>query len=938
MICRTRNFIVAFIFAFLATSLFAQKKVKPLPLDPAIVCGQLDNGLTYYIRQNTQPEQRAEFYLVQKTGSLQEEDNQRGLAHMLEHMAFNGTVHFPGQGIDNYLESIGLKGGENLNAYTVFDETVFMIMNAPTSRDGIIDSCLLILRDISSDLLLEDEAIEKERAVIREEWRSGQDADARLRELQFPVLLAGSKYAERLPIGNIEVIESFKPEQLRDYYNKWYRPDLQAVIVVGDLDATYVKEKLTRLFGEIPAPETSVENIEAPIPDNEQPVISIAKDKEAPGYIVNLFYKHDRMPDSLYASAEGIKQDYLQTATSTLLNERLELLLYEANPPFVFAQSSDGDYLGTKTKAAWSVAAIAEEGKADSTLLTLAREVERVKRFGFTRSEYERVKVNVLKYYENLYLERESEENSAYAGTYISHFTTGGYLPGIEMEFDLINQLAEKISLEDINQHVKKVLGHKNVVITLTGPEKDDPGIYPDKASLLQLFNSVTTCKLDPYLEEDNMQPLLSEKPSPGEIVRVEADERFNAILITLNNGVKVVAKQTGFKEDEIVISGTSPGGSTLFDKKDLSNLKVLTDVVPLGGLGKHSSVDINRLLAGRNVSCSISLDENSESIGGYSSVSDLRTLFELIYLHFTAPRMDEATFSSYISRINAQLKNLDRNPMVAFGDSLTKALYGDRQEMMRIKETELRQLNYSRIMEMYGERFADASDFTFTIVGSFNMDSVRLFAKEYLATLPNLNRKEAGREGALVPYRKGRITNHFSKTMETPKTSTVHYFHGKSEYTLKNILAANMLTQLLDLVYMEKVRKDEGGSYGVAALARMYSFPKGRTSLQIYYDTDPQKAEQINSIILAELNRIAEEPISEENFSKVKENLKKTWQENQTSNIFWLSAIDNYYFNGFESTTSYLHTLEAMTKEDIRDFTKELLSQGNHIEVIMTP
>lgn len=938
MVHKTRTFIVALMLLFFVVSLFAQVGVKPLPLDSAICYGKLANGLTYYIRNNAQPEQRAEFYLIQGTGSLQEEENQRGLAHVLEHMAFNGTPNFPGQGIDHYLESIGLKSGENLNAYTAFEETVYMIMNAPTTRMGIIDSCLLILRDISTDLLLEDAAIEKERAVIREEWRSGRDASARLRELQYPVLLAGSRYAERLPIGRIEVIESFQSDDLRAYYKKWYRPDLQAVVVVGDLDTTYVKTKLTELFGQISKPSRAAERIQAPVPDRNRPTVSIAKDKESPGYIVNLFYKHDRMPDSLYASVLGIKKDYMQTVTSTLLNERLDLLLYEADPPFVFAESSDGDYMGTKTKAAWSIAAIAEEGRITSTLDALVREAERVKRYGFTHAEYERVKINVLKYYENLYLERDSEESSTYANTYVSHFTMGGYMPDIETEFALVSHIAEEISLDEINQHAREILDNPNVIIAVSGPDKNDVGLYPDEATLLDAFNNAVNADLTPYQEDDILRPLLAEQPVPGEVVRIEPDSTFNAVVLTLSNGVKVVAKQTTFKEDEILVSGTSPGGSSLFDEQDVHNGKVLMDVISLGGLGTHSAVELNRILAGKYVSCSATIDENSESVGGYASVSDLRTLFELIYLHFTAPRMDEEAFSSYVNRLKAQLKNLELNPMVALGDSLTTALYGNNPKVKRINEAEITALDYPHIIEMYNERFADASDFVFTVVGNFNMDSLVVFVEEYLASLPAIQRTEKGNEQALVPYQTGKKQIHFQKEMETPKTSVVHYYHSTADYSLKNVLAANILTQLLDLVYMEKVRKDEGGSYGVSSMARITSFPKGRTSLQIYYDTDPQKQDQINQIILSELQRMTESAPRAEDIAKIKENLLKNYQENQTSNVYWLSAIDNYYFMGFDSHTTYLQTLQEITPDDIKDFVKQLLSRGNHIELIMSP
>lgn len=938
MIEKIHTSAVGILCLFFALPLFASQEVNPLPLDSAICYGKLENGLTYYIRQNAQPEQRAEFYLVQATGSLQEDDNQRGLAHVLEHMAFNGSECFPEQEIDSYLERIGLKNGENLNAYTAFDETVYTIMNAPTFRSGIIDSCLLILRDISSNLLLNDEAIEKERAVIREEWRTLRDANYRLSEQQYPVLLAGSRYAERLPIGRIEVIESFKPDDLKAYYKKWYRPDMQAVIVVGDLDTAYVKSKLTELFGAIPKPVGEVERIYASVPDNEQPRVCIAKDKESPGYIVNLFYKHDKMPDELYASVLGLRQDYLQTVASTLLNERLDLLLYEADPPFIFGESSIGNYMGTRTKAAWSVAAIAEEGKVESTLGVLAREAERVKRHGFSNPEYERVKVNVLKYYETLYLERNNEESSTYANAYVNHFTMGGYLPDMETEFAWVNQIAETTTLDDINRYAREVLDTRNVIISITGPDKDGPGLYPAEEALVDIFNQSTEVEIDSYEEEENSRPLLGVQPIPGEIIQIDQDTVFDATILKLSNGVRVVAKKTAFREDEVVVSGTSPGGKTLFDEKDLHNQKVLMDVVSIGGLGEHTAVELNRILAGKQVTCTATIDDNSETVGGYSSSSDLRTLFELIYLHFMAPRMDAEAFSSYVSRLNAQLKNLELNPMVAFSDTLTTALYGNNPKVKRITKEEIAALDYARILEMYKERFEDASDFVFTVVGNFNMDSLQLFAKEYLASLPVQHRVEKGNEQALVPLKKGVKSIHFKKVMETPKATAVHFYHGHTDYTLKNILTANILTQLLDLIYMEKIRKDEGGSYGVSSLAQLTAFPNGQTSLQIYYDTDPQKVEQINKLILAELQNLAENNPKSEHLAKIKENIVKNFQENQTSNLYWLSLIDNYYFSGLNAYTDYLATLAGITPEHIRNFTKALVSSGNHVEVILTP
>lgn len=633
-----------------------QPEIQPLPIDPKVRYGQLNNGLTYYIRHNAQPKDRADFFIAQNVGSILEDENQRGLAHFLEHMAFDGTKNFPGHGMDEFTESIGMRGGENFNAYTSFDETVYMIMNAPVTRESIVDSCLLILHDWSGFITLADTAIEKERGVIREEWRTRQDAQARIWEQQLPKMFPDNKYAYRMPIGTIDVINNFKPDELRDYYKKWYRPDLQGIIIVGDIDVDKVEAAVKRIFADIPAPVNPAKREYTEVADNDKPLVSIATDKEASNMVLSIFYKHDKMPKELYATAAGLMKDYMENVVETMINERFAEMMQKADPPFVAAQASDGDFMIAKTKGAFTVAALVKEGEIDKALDALVTETERVKRYGFTASEYDRARINVLKQYESLFNDRDKQKNRSYTNEYVRHFTDGGYIPGIETEYQLISQIAPQIPIEQVNQYAQSLIGDKNIVIGLTGPDKADIK-YPTEAQLLEDFIKAQQLPVKPYEETVSNEPLIPELPAPGKIREMKTDPLFGATVLTLDNGIKVVLKHTDFKKDEILMTATSPGGSTLFGAKDIDNLKVFNDVITLGGAGNFSATDLNKVLAGKKVSCSPSIGLNTENVNGYAAPADLKTLFELVYLYFTAPRMDEEAYTSFENRMIAQLK-----------------------------------------------------------------------------------------------------------------------------------------------------------------------------------------------------------------------------------------------------------------------------------------
>ena len=911
--------------------------------DPKLRYGNLENGLTYYIRHNKMPKECAEFYIVHNVGSMQENENQRGLAHFLEHMAFNGSKNFPSKkGIQDYTESLGMRMGENLNAYTYFDETVYMLKNVPVTRENVIDSCLLILHDWSSFLLLDDEAIEKERGVIREEWRTMSSSQLRLLEQQLPKMFPGNKYGTRIPIGSIDVINNFKKEELEAFYKRWYRPDLQAIIVVGDIDVDKVEAKIKKIFSDIPAPVNPEPKELMPVSNNNRPIVSIAKDKEVINMELNIHYKHDKIPFQLKNTFADFLTEYYKSIISLIMRERFSAIVQKSNPPFVMAYANDGDFLMAKTKGAWSSVAIIKPGELNRALKTLVVETERVKKFGFTAAEYDRARENLIKSYESAYKEREKHENSSFADSYVNNFTDGDYIPGIEAEYEIMKQLTPNIPVEGVNVYItnsfKESADMSNMVISLTGPDKDDL-LYPSEEELLIMFIAASKEEVTENEEEVISKILIPELPKPGKIISENEDPLFGTTQYTLNNGVRVIIKQTDYKDNEIIMTATSPGGTSMFkDEKDTWNLKVINSAIRLGGLGEFSSNDLGKAISGKSISCIAGLGESSESLRGYAAASDLKTLFEVIYLQFTGMRIDDEVYDSFKERVISQLDNSHRDPMVAFGDTLSDLAFNYNPRNSRLKSADFEKIDYHRMIDMYKERYADASDFIFTFVGNVNKDTIRPLLEQYLATLPSLNRKEVADENQITPFNKGKIKNHFSKKMETPKSSIGLMYSGMMPYNFKNYLITQLLSQILDLTYTDKVRGDESASYGVSVNILLYDFPEGRITAQIYYNTDPDKQDKIIDIVKSEFERIAIDGPSQTYLEKSRANIIKSRVEMMQQNDYWLTAIDTYYSRNFDAHTDFDNIMNSITAEDIKSFTKEFLDQGNEIEVVMYP
>ena len=920
---------------FISLSSIAQQN-PPQPMDPAVRHGKLENGLTYFIRQNKLPENRADFYIAQKVGSMMEEDSQAGLAHFLEHMAFNGTTNFPKKELLNYMEENGVKFGENINAYTSFDETVYYLSNVPLVREGILDSALLILHDWANEIALEGEEIESERGVIREEWRTRGGAQSRLWEKMLPVMYKDSKYANRLPIGSIDVINNFKHQEIKDYYEKWYRPDLQGIIIVGDFDLDKVEEKVKTLFSKIKMPADAAERVYYPVPDNEETIVSIATDAEATNTSLMVFYKHEPIPDEIKLSQAGFVLNYIKSVASSMINDRFQEITQKPNSPFLGAYAYDGEYFVAKTKDAWTVVGASADDKIKDALSAMIRETERMKKFGFTATEYERARENIVKRYEDSYNNRDKQQNRVYSQEYVSSFTNNEPFSGIDYEYNMIKMIAPNIPVEAINQTVAQLIQDKNMVISISGPEKEGL-VYPTETEILALVDKVKAEDIEAYVEEVSDEPLITTPPTPGKIVKTETNDTFDATVWTLSNGMKVVLKKTDFKDDQIMMTASSVGGTSQYAVQDPINSKMMSNVMTLGGVGNFSATNLRKALAGKTASASPTASMTTQGFSGSSSIKDFETMLQLVYLYFTSPRSDKDAFDSFIERMESQLKNVEAEPMVAFGDSVRHAIYGDNPIISRLKLQDLKKVNYDQIMTMYKQLFFNPGSFTFTFVGNIDEETIKPAVLTYLASLKG---EPTHGEFIHVPMdvMKGKVKNVFQKEMQNPKASVLNVFSGKIDRTQKNRILMSMFDQILNIVYTEKVREDEGGTYGVSSSGSIARYPENQTILQIMFETDPAKMEHLNAIVHKELKDIAANGPREADFNKVKEFMNKKYGEDIKLNSYWLGALDTYYFYDENNYSDYQTTLQSVTMNDVKEFANELLSQGNEIVVTMMP
>lgn len=916
-----------------ALTAFAQQ-MPPVPVDPQVRMGKLDNGLTYYIRHNNYPEGQANFYIAQKVGSVLEEDNQRGLAHFLEHMCFNGTEKFPGNGVIKYLEGIGVKFGADLNAYTSIDETVYNIDNVPVSVAGAIDSCLWILHDWAGALLLEGDDIDKERGVIHEEWRQRNTAQQRMLEQLLPTLYPdGNRYGHRMPIGTMEVVDNFPYQALRDYYEKWYRPDQQGIVVVGDVNVDEIEAKIKSIFADLTMPENPAERVYYPVADNKEPIIAMAKDKEQQYGIVYIFNKHEAIPAEVKGNMQYLIIDYAKAMFTSMMGSRMGELAMQPDAPFVEGFVNDEDYFLSKTKGAVSGAIIPKEGQMKEAVATLYREMLRAQRHGFTESEYVRARAEYLTNLESAYNERAKVKNRNYCQQYVRHFIDNEPIPGIENEYALMNQLAPNLPVDLVNQFIQGLMSDSNLVVMAMLPEKE--GVtYPTEAEVAQLLISVAAEDITAYVDKVSDEPLIAQEPTGGKVVKTK-EAKYGYKQLTLSNGATVYLKTTDFKADQIMMRVFSKGGQALYDASESINLGQVSDVISNNGIGNFNSTDLQKALAGKKAGVSPFVSMYTEGMNGNSTPKDFETLMQLTYLQFTAPRLDDEAFASYKSKMKAMLENQELDPSSALSDTITKVLYNNHPRALNMKAADVEKIDDKRILEIYKERFANAGDFVFIFTGAIDEATALPLIEKYIGGLPTGGKKEKVKDVKL-DIQKGEITNIFEKQMATPAATVLVVYSGKAKADLRNQLLMSLTTQILDIVYTEEIREKEGGTYGVSCRGQISNVPSEKAMLQIVFQTDPDKREHLTQMAIDLLNKYAQEGPEQKNLDKVREYMLKKYTENQKENSYWSNLMYNYVFAGYDGYKDYEKTLNSITPDDLKKFVQKLLKQGNEIEVSM--
>ena len=914
------------------------QEMPSIPTDPDVKVGKLDNGLTYYIRHNAWPEQRAEFYIAQRVGAIQENDDQRGLAHFLEHMCFNGTDNFKGNDIVKWCETVGVKFGRDLNAYTSIDQTVYNISNVPTTREGIIDSCLLILHDWADGLLLEPEEIDKERGVIHEEWRMRTSAQMRMLERDLPRLYPNSKYGHRMPIGLMEVIDNFKPEVLRAYYEKWYRPDNQAIIVVGDVDVDKVEQKIKNLFAPIKMPANPAPVVAEAVPDNQEAIIVVDKDKEMQYSIVQLMFKSDPIPDEMKSNMQYLVIDYLKDACMGMLNDRLTELAQKADCPYLQGGVEYDQYLLSKTKDAFNISVLPKEGQTEAALKAAFIEARRAAQFGFTATEYQRYKQNFLSQLDKQYSNKDKRFNSQFVNEYVKNYLAKEPIPSLDDYYQVMKQVVPMLPLETINELMKNFFEDKdsNMVVLNMNQEKDG-AVYPTEASLKKAIDEARATQLEAYVDNVKNEPLITKLPKAGKIVKEVAGKKFDYKELTLSNGAKVILKHTDLKKDQVILASEGFGGSSRYGEKDFANIKLFDDVIEASGLGNFSHTELEKALAGKIASASMALGTDRANITGSSTPTDVETMLQLVYLYFTNINKDQESYDNMMKTTELMLKNKLLQPEAVFSDSLTLTIQNHSKRFAPLAMDDLKNVDYDRILQMAKEQTSNAAAFTFTIIGNYDEATIRPLIEQYLASLPAQKKVVKGKN--VDEYFKGEVINNFKRKMETPKAIAVMvWLNDQMKYSLENVVRADMVGQILSMIYTEKIREEASAAYSVMAQAGMSRDDyRSIGQVLVYCPMKPEKGDVATKIMLDEVNNMVKS-VDAEKLNKVKEYMLKNIDDQAKTNNYWIRAIGRLRDYGVDVYTDYKKTVEAQTPQTIAAFMQEFLKPGNRAEIIMLP
>ena len=935
--------------ALLALATGAQAQT-PLPQDPDVRVGKLKNGLTYYIRHNAKEAGLADFYIAQRVGSILEEPRQRGLAHFLEHMAFNGTKNFPGVsstskgrkgglGIVPWCESIGVKFGANLNAYTSVDQTVYHIGAVPLKREGIADSCLLVLHDWSHYLLLEDEEIDKERGVIHEEWRTRRAGRAvqRLMEQAMPKVYKGTKYEDCMPIGSMDIVDNFPYHALRDYYQKWYRPDLQAIIVVGDIDVDKMERKIKKVFSPIPLPKQRAERIYYPVDDNERMIVDIEKDAEQPIVLCHLYMKRDATPDDQKNTEEYLRGGYIDNLIGQMMNDRLAELKQQANPPFQSATGRASEFFLSRTKESFSMSISCKQENILGGIISAVACAEQVRQQGFTQQELDRAKSFRLNHDERKWKERADRKNSRLVNLCVQHFLNGEPLISIDTEWELTQKFDREVTLQEVNEAVRQLISDRNQVVLMYAPDKESVHL-PTEAQIEDVILATQRQQYAAYEEETEGESLTSYLSAltakPGTIVS-EKPWKHGFTELTLNNGMKVYVRQTAYSSNVVQLKMRADGGTSLYGDADIDNFSLVTSAVTEGGVGQWDVIQLRKMLTGKSVRVQPSVGSRATSLSGGASLKDAETMFQLAYLYFTQPRRDTVAFEGLRNRTHSFLTNRNASPRVDYNDSISAILYGHHPRMLPMTQQRLARADYDRMLQIYKESFSNAARFQTVILGNMSLDELRPLICKYLATLPSLPQERQGE--AVVPQVVAKDGVHiFKKQMSTPLANVSIFYVADVDFSPKNDLALDFLKRTLSIAYTDSVREEKGGTYGVSVDFDLDKDDSPSAMLRISYNADPTRYEELNPIVYQQLKHIADHGPEPTSVEKVREYLLKQYDQAVITNDYWDYIAWHQLEDDADFDAGYCDMVRQITAADIQQMAQTLLRKGQRIEVTM--
>ena len=905
---------------------------QQMPVDPQITMGKFSNGLRYYIRANKKPEKRAELRLVVKAGSILEDDDQQGLAHFVEHMAFNGTKNFPKQDIVSFIESLGMRFGADLNAYTSFDETVY-ILQVPTDKPETMDRALLILEDWAHNVTFNQAEIDKERGVVMEEWRLGRGAGSRTRDKIFPIMFKGSRYANRLPIGTPEIIQNGTAERIKKFYTDWYRPDLMAVVAVGDFDKAAIEKLVTNHFASIPAATTPRPRPTYDIPDRTETGYALTTDKETTTTTVEV---DTLLPAREQGSVGVYRQRTVDRLFSGMLSARFSDLTQKPDAPFVFAFVGRGRFLA-RTKEAASLIAVVKEDGIERGLESLLTEAERVSRFGFTETELARQKQSVLVNYERLVNEKENRLSASRADEYIRNFLENESLPTADDELALHQRFLPEITLAEINKLAQEWFHSQNRLVVITGPQKTGLTM-PDENKLAAVFKSALSKELKPYVDTITSAALLDPLPEPGTIARTSSLDSIGVTTWELANGVKVVLKPTTFRADEIVFRATSPGGTSLASDEDYIPASTATQVITAGGLGKFNSIDLRKMLTGKTASASPFIGELEEGLQGSSSRKDLETMFQLVYLRFTQPRVDSAAFGVQATQARTFMANQTAVPEFAFFDALTNARYQNHLRRRLATAATVDEWNLDKSFAFYKDRFADASDFTFIFVGSFEPAMIKPLVERYLGALPSVRRKESWKDIGVRPPT-GVVDRKVEKGIE-PKSRAAIAISGPFEFDQSHRVAIRAMAEILQMRLLEIIREELGGTYGISASSSYQKMPKPEYSINIQFGCAPDRTEDLIKRVFLEIEKFKADGPTEKQLNDEREALTREFETNSKQNAYLLNQIVQRLQNGEDlaalwNIPEFYKKLDATT---VQLAARTYLNTSSYVKVTLFP